>query len=311
MRGVPLLIAVAALGVGSSSHARFAGELCWLASEDDLREVDPVEVEQAARFGWAARVTGREARHYVAFTFDDGPDAATTPRVLDALDAYGVPATFFVVGWRFDDRGPRDRANAAALHEVVRRGHMIGNHTHKHRNLGSLPAGHARAEIAHNELVIERELGFRPYLFRPPFGAMSGAARAYLRDRGYTEVRWAIDSKDWRRRGAGTLRARTVAAILAREGGVVLLHDTKPWTADALPGILDDLEAENCRRLAAREPLLVPVTLDFFIHDRSGTKRALPRAARDSADAWAAALPGRCAARGNPRSELDLAPIAR
>ena len=164
-----------------------------------------------------------------------------------------------------------------------------------------------RHEIDHTEQLIARELGYRPYLFRPPYGASGKKVRAYLADNSYTEVRWSIDVGDWNRRRSSSVRRRVGEAIVARQGGVVLLHDTKPWTVDQLPGILDDLEAENCRRHATGEPLLVPASLDFFIYERTGEPRPVPPTARADADAYVAALPDRCARR---QSVLDAQPRA-
>src|SRR5690606_36619965 len=123
------------------------------------------------------------------------------------------------------------------------------------------------AEIEQAADAIEAEVGFRPYLFRPPYGGMNDRARAFLAETGYIEARWSIDSSDFRTELRKTLRQRVVRRILADECGVVLMHDTKDATAAEIAGILDDLEAANCRRLAAGEPPIVPVTMHYFMKD--------------------------------------------
>ena len=218
----------------------------------------------------------------MAITFDDGPSATVTPRIVATLEEYEVPATFFAVGWRFQGAGKRARAQADVLRELVRKGYPIGNHTVNHDDLRRMTREQWRYQIDHNERMLVRETGRRPYLFRAPYGGLNDATRAYLADRGYTEVRWNIDSHDYLPRMARTMPDRIVGDLVDKGGGVVLLHDTKPWTADALPGLLAALEAENCRRRERGERLLVPVTLDFFMRDPDGTPRPLPDSAKAS-----------------------------
>src|SRR5690606_11778780 len=124
--------------------------------------------------------------------------------------------------------------------------------------------------------AIERALGRRPLLFRAPYGVLDADAATAVRARGYTRVSWSIDPADYRPQDPEALRRRVVEAILAAGGGVVVLHDTKAWTSAALPGILADLERENCARLAAGDEPILPVSLHYFLRDPSGTPRPVP-----------------------------------
>jgi peptidoglycan/xylan/chitin deacetylase (PgdA/CDA1 family) len=255
----------------------------------------PSDASEAARFGNAGRMLGWTRPGMIALTFDDGPDHATTPRVLAALDAYRVPATFFVVGWRFDDRSRRDRKNAAVLRDIARRGHAIGNHTLEHDDLTAMSARRMEYEIDHTERMVKRVLGYRPYLFRAPFGAMNGRVRRAVARRGYTEVRWNIDVRDWRRQP--WLAHRVLGEVFRRDGGIVLLHDTKSWTSDALPGLLAELEEENCRRLLVDEPPLLPVPLDYFLREVDGRTREIPAHARQAVQRYRDHLQKQCVTR--------------
>src|SRR5688500_17094645 len=87
-----------------------------------------------ARFAGAPLIDGRVGapNGCVAFTFDDGPNLRGTRPVLDALDAAGVRATFFVVATKFDGEYKTAPAQAELLREIAERGHLIGNHTYDH-----------------------------------------------------------------------------------------------------------------------------------------------------------------------------------
>ena len=97
--------------------------------------------------------------------------------------------------------------------------------------------------------------------------------------------------------------------IVKHDGGVVLMHDVKPITAEVVPKILDDLEAENCRRLAAGAAPIWPVSIHYFLRDGK-QPRAIPEEVKQRTEAYRLALPLRCAARLAPRPAAPLAPAA-
>jgi peptidoglycan/xylan/chitin deacetylase (PgdA/CDA1 family) len=250
-------------------------------------------------------VDGQAPRGLVAFTFDDGPNADTTPAVLEALDHYGVPGAFFVVTSRIT--GPRTARHRAALARVIEAGHVVAPHSVTHRNLRRASARTLRREIDGSLRAVIAAAGRPIGLFRPPFGALDRRGRAILAKRGLTDVRWSIDPADWQARDAAELRRRTVETVLRNEGGIVLLHDAKALTAQALPLILDDLEAANCQRLAEQRSPILPAPLHYFLHDR-GEPRPVPAEIRRRTEAYRAALPARCAARAAAAPRADPAP---
>lgn len=217
--------------------------------------------------------------------------------VLDALERYDVPATFFVVGWRFAKDNESSRQHAAILERIVRSGHLVGNHTYSHKNLAELTVKAMRREIDRNTAALARHLGYVPHAFRPPYGAVNNRARAHLESEGFTEVRWSIDTHDFRSDLQKSLRKRTVQRIIEAQGGVVLMHDTKKGTAQHIAGILDDLEAENCRRLSSGERLLVPVSLHYFMRNLDGSPRPIPPEVEARTQRYRERLPARCEAR--------------
>jgi peptidoglycan/xylan/chitin deacetylase (PgdA/CDA1 family) len=179
---------------------------------------------------------------YVRLTFDDGPNPAATPKILDTLSRYGVATTFFVVG----------RA-AAAYPAIVRRekreGHAVGNHSWDHADLTRLTSAQVESELRRTDDVIRQDTGTTPTQWRPPYGARNAAVEAAAKRVGLTTmVLWTVDPRDWADPPATTVRDRVLGAV--RPGSVVLLHDgTGANTAAALPMILDGLAA---RGLCAR-----------------------------------------------------------
>jgi hypothetical protein len=118
-----------------------------------------------------------------------------------------------------------------------------------------------------------------------------------LKQLGVTEVIWSIDTLDWKAHDAAKLRAKVLKMILADNGGIVLMHDVKPITAKIIADVFDDLEAENCRRLDAKQEPIWPVSLHYFIRNDKKVMRPIPDAVEKRTAAYKAALPGRCAKR--------------
>jgi peptidoglycan-N-acetylglucosamine deacetylase len=269
---------------------------------------DPVAPDPV--LGHADRVRPTHASDLVAFTFDDGPDPATTPQVLAALRRYDVPATFFVVTRRLV--GARSDDALAVLAEEEHDGFVIGSHSWSHAHLDRIGQRRAAHEVDEAVTTLALALGRPVGLFRPPYGRLGRAAAHELARRGLTDVLWTIDTRDWRAHDPARLRRAVLRMILARHGGVVLMHDTKAITAHVLPEVLDDLEATNCARLARGDRPIVPVSIHYFLTDgagphRPGVARPVPPAIAARTAKYRAALPGRCAR----RPEVATAPATR
>ena len=181
----------------------------------------------------------------VYLSFDDGPDAEWTPRMLDLLAAQNVKATFFVVGCRA-------RATPALVRRVLAEGHAIGNHSFSHRHPWTLSTTAARNEVRDGAAVIADLTGQSPTLFRPPHGRMRRAMSEAANETGQAIILWSCSAIDW-----GPLAtAQRIATRLAQvqSGDIVLMHDApakhnKPHElARALPGFLRELAARqlNC-----------------------------------------------------------------
>lgn len=205
-------------------------------------------------------------RRCIAFTFDDGPDCHTTPRLLAMLAARHVRATFFVVGHRLDGDDPYHRANREVLRTLRAQGHAVGNHSYHHVVLDGLTPAHLAFEIDRTEALIEETLHERPTLLRAPFGAL-GTRRSVeaIFSRGYTPVYWTLDTADWSVTSSEAVATNFRAALNASpRGGVVLMHDTHAWSVNAFPAVFAEIERRNARARAAGEAPYEIVGVDAF-----------------------------------------------
>jgi peptidoglycan-N-acetylglucosamine deacetylase len=148
-------------------------------------------------------------------TFDDGPDPRWTPRVVEALDACGARATFFVVA-------PLAAAHPEVVRAVVAAGHRVELHCEEHVRQTSMDEGAAAAALQ-RALATLRELGVEPTLWRTPWGDRAAFTRGLAERFGLTLVDWTADSHDWR----GDRADAMLAALRPRlkPGAVVLAHD--------------------------------------------------------------------------------------
>jgi len=165
-------------------------------------------------FGRTLRVTGNAST--IALTFDDGPNPAATPALLDLLDAHDARATFFLIGRHV-------RAFPALAREVAARGHAIGNHTETHPNLIFLPAQKLREELERCREAIASATGRELRWMRPPFGFRGPQLGGVVCALGYSGVAmWSKWAWDWKPQPAEPVirRLRRVSG-----GDIVLLHD--------------------------------------------------------------------------------------
>lgn len=184
------------------------------------------------------RLTGIGDPGHVALTFDDGPDPASTPLFLDALDEAGVRATFFLLGCMV-------RRAPGLARRIADAGHEVALHGWAHRaHLAVSPAGTLR-DLRQGAAEVADAVGHAPRWYRPPYGIATTATFAACRTLGLRPVLWSAWGRDWTARASAESVFHTVARDL-RGGGTVLLHDSdctsKPesWraTLGALPLLL-------------------------------------------------------------------------
>jgi peptidoglycan/xylan/chitin deacetylase (PgdA/CDA1 family) len=184
----------------------------------------------------------------VFLTIDDGPDAGDTPRLLDLLDRHGARAAFFLIGARAE-RHP------GLVAEILRRGHVVGHHTHTHPTAGfwCASAGRVRAELDRATAVL-RQAGAEPRWFRPPVGIKNIFLRRELAARGLACVGWSLRTHDCRGRDPARIAAGALRRI--RPGDIVLMHEGEgvrpPVRVAAVARLLEGLDARGIRCVIPR-----------------------------------------------------------
>lgn len=201
----------------------------------------------------------------VAFTFDDGPHPVQTERLLDVLEEFQAPATFFVNGvWLDEGRASYER-NRDLVRRAKRAGHAVGNHTYGHELLSRLTPDAQTWQIVANEVLVSTVIGERMRLFRPPYGRMTDHAANVLRAYGYVATLWNATAADQELRDPEEIARTVLGWIRKYQGGIVLLHDRHAWSVDAMRLVLTRLERENCERRGRGQPIYRYVPVEAFL----------------------------------------------
>jgi peptidoglycan/xylan/chitin deacetylase (PgdA/CDA1 family) len=223
--------AIAALGIGAESIS---------ATQHSARENPTAPEEPSITFN-SVHVDGS----YIAMTFDDGPSATLTPKLLDLLAAHHIKATFFVIGENVAEH-PEIVARAA------REGHEIGNHSWSHPNFGRMSDQGVRSQLQRTDDAIKNATGQRPTLMRPPYGSITAREKRWIHDEfGYRTILWDVDPLDWKRPGPAVVRSRILKET--QPGSIVLSHDIHPGTIEAMPSTFDALEAKGFKFVTVSE----------------------------------------------------------
>ena len=170
----------------------------------------------------------------VYLTFDDGPDAEQTPRVLDVLKCNNAKATFFCIGSRI-------AGNEQIIKRIIDEGHTVGNHSFSHTN--GFPLFSRRrmvADIEQCQKAIENAIGTAPTLFRPPFGVTNPTVGKAVKTLNLKTIGWTIRTYDTNR-GSDAKIARRISRQL-RPGAIILLHDRLPQSAERLQMVIDTVK---------------------------------------------------------------------
>lgn len=180
----------------------------------------------------SARIADSNIRR-IALTFDDGPHPVYTAKLLDGLAERGVKASFFITG-----------KNAEEYPELLERmkseGHLIGNHTYSHLQLGPENREEFKRELVRTNEIIGRITGEETVYVRPPYGSWD---RSFEVELNMFPVLWTIDPLDWCTEDADNVARRVIAE--AGDNAVILLHDEYASTVEAALQIVDALKREG------------------------------------------------------------------
>jgi peptidoglycan/xylan/chitin deacetylase (PgdA/CDA1 family) len=223
---------------------------------------DKLGVERIARVGAQGGLTvGLKtypqtiplADHEVILTFDDGPDAVNTPRVLDALAEQCVRATFFLIGRNVD-------ALPGLARREVLEGHTVAYHTYSHPQptLRFMPEAVARADILKGMIAVEKAaygqnfpagvpadlagLKLHAPFFRFPGFADTKDLRAWLSANNVGIFGVDLWASDWIKMTPEQELELIMGRLERAHKGMLLFHDSHPWTAAMVPMLLRELK---------------------------------------------------------------------
>ncbi len=169
----------------------------------------------------------------VALTFDDGPHAKYTEKLLDGLKERGIKATFFLIGESIEGK-----------EELVKRmseeGHLIGNHTYYHTQLTKVSTEKACTEIWKTNTIIYEVTGKMPEYIRPPFGEWNEELACAVE---MLPVLWDIDPLDWKYQNKDRIVKHVINNV--KDGDIILLHDVYGTSVEAALEIVDKLKEKG------------------------------------------------------------------
>ena len=170
----------------------------------------------------------------IAISFDDGPAANYSSAILDLLNKENVPAIFFCIGNRIS-------GNENILKRMHSEGHLIGNHSFSHHTLFDLySANKMQQDMQMMDAEMERVIGIKPKLFRPPYGVTNPNVKKAIIKGGYTAVGWSVRSLDTVAKDEQKLLSKINAGI--NPGAVFLFHDTCKITLNVLPEFIKEVK---------------------------------------------------------------------
>jgi peptidoglycan-N-acetylglucosamine deacetylase len=235
---------VASAGLGSAVTAKAAAAATQSSREDGTYCVGP-HGKQTVLF------SGMTEQKVAALTFDDGPNPAFTPKVLDILAAADIPATFFLIGRLVQD------APSLAKRLVIE-GHEVGNHTWEHHSAPTLTDARIVSEIDKGTDVIVAATGVTPKWYRPPRGMLTGASVRQAYARGQGVAMWTVDRGPAPDVDEAGVRDHLVSSI--HPGAIIDLHD---GVGSSSFGSLDEFGAGLVRRRAT-EIAALPAVIDAW-----------------------------------------------
>ena len=166
----------------------------------------------------------------IAISFDAAWGADKTREIMSICDSYGVKATFFLVGFWVEEYPDM-------VKEIYNNGFEIGLHSNTHPDMTKLSKKEIREELETNISLIEELTGFRPKLFRPPYGYYNNDLIDVCESMGISCIEWSVDSLDWKGLSAGEISGRVTTQ--SKNGSIVLFHNNSDNILDGLKMVLE------------------------------------------------------------------------
>lgn len=198
----------------------------------------------------------------VSLGFNCAWDDADIPQIISTLERYGIKATFFVVG-QWAEKYP---GSVKAIHEA---GHELGNHSYSHPDMTQLSRSEIESQLRRCSDAVEKAAGVPTTLFRAPSGAYNNATIEVAQSMGYQVIQWSDDTRDWKKLSIEQIVDNGSKHV--KNGSILLLHSGAQNTADALPALIEALQAKGY----SFRPVGELICKGDFTIDSEGRQRAL------------------------------------
>lgn len=186
----------------------------------------------------------------IAITFDDGPNSQFTPEVLNILSKYNAKGTFFCIGQQVEK-------NPEVLKSIVNEGHLAGNHSYSHNYFINFKSTQGWvAELQRTDNIMEKVIGTKPTLFRPPFGVTTPHLAKAVKASGHHVIAWNIRSFDTVLKNPEVILKRLTHKL--KPGSIILLHDNHPEIVYILERLLQFLQKNGYQM----------VTINQLLHEK-------------------------------------------
>ena len=173
----------------------------------------------------------------IALTFDDGPDAIFTPKIIELLHYHNIKATFFLLGKNI-------AKNPEIVKELIKQNHEIGNHSYSHKTLIFKSPKYIRKEIEKTDQILSTSGLEKTKLFRPPYGRFCIPLLLVLRKMKKKMILWNIGPKDFKAKNSNEIIARIEKKL--KPGSIIVLHEkTGEKTLEALKILIPKLLEQN------------------------------------------------------------------
>jgi peptidoglycan/xylan/chitin deacetylase (PgdA/CDA1 family) len=192
-------------------------------------------------------VKKNSSKKHVALTFDDGPNPIYTEKVLKLLAEYDAKATFFCIGKHI-------KKHPDMLKSISNGGHVIGNHSYSHSTtIDFNNKGAWIEEITKTDAAIERVIGYKPKLFRPPYGVTTPHLSSALSITSHKNIGWNIRTYDTAIKNEKVILKRITTRL--KPGSIILLHDKHAHIIPVLEQLLNYLKINGFTMVTINELL--------------------------------------------------------
>lgn len=201
------------------------------------------QVQDYINAGWfkERNVQIDPSKPMLALTYDDGPKAATTEKILNVLEKYNASATFFVLGNMAEK-------NTDILRKMDILGCQIGNHSYSHSNLTELSEEDAAQEINKTSNIVYSAVKKHTAIVRPPYGAYNDRVLSVINK---PFILWTVDTLDWKYKNADYVVKEVLAK--ANDGSIILMHDIYDSTAEATARLVPELISRGYQLVTIEE----------------------------------------------------------